>query len=139
MGHEGRELLHFIDAGGARVQRPDFDAALSTMVQTHLASIPELLLPVVVRLMAKGGGWLYAYATDQRALRIQLSGIVLKQLADPAAQSRAIWELRRQVVDLAANFRSRLGRPHHYMQATRTHAALVRPPEARRNTGDGLG
>jgi hypothetical protein len=122
------------------VSRPDLEAALATMIETHLAPIPELLLPIVVRLLPRGGGWLYAYASDQRALRIQLSAIVLHQLGSRSAQSRAVWELRRQVVDLAANFRSRLDRPlHYYGQATRTHAALTRPTLARRNTGDGLG
>jgi hypothetical protein len=118
--------LLVVDEQGNRLDRPFLAAAVTEMVRIHLAPLPGLMLPVVLKLRPTGMSELDAYAFDNRCLRVLLPQSVIRGLSAADRSLRAFWELRTRVTDLAANFRSRVGaRGDFFRHATRSHQSVA--------------
>jgi hypothetical protein len=127
--------LVIVDEQGNRIDRPELAAAVTNMVQVHLAPLPGLMLPVVLKLRQNGMSELDAYAFDNRCLRVLLPVGLIRGLSGTERGMRAFWDLRTRVADLAANFRSRVGaRGSFFRHATRSHQTVAAALGPRRST-----
>lgn len=119
-------LLLILNEENEKQELPALSALLETMVETHLAGIAGILLPAVLEVAEHGPAWLYAYAFDNRAVRVQISARIMCELQRGKPSERIVWELRCRVADLAANFRSRSGSAKSFWRAvTAPHVAVA--------------
>ena len=102
-----KPILRIVDEAGVSVEHAMLSRALLPMVEQHLVSMEGLLLPLVLRISERGGGWLYAYATASQALRVRIDALIIRELSHGSETSRIRRVLEDRVKDLTTNFRSR--------------------------------